>query len=165
MDARFGVKKESPFENMKTLYNRSYFFDDGVLFECRQCGTCCTGDPGTVYVSQDKLVQIAQYLSTEIEVLTGRHFYPFKNGFSIKEHEDGRCHFYHGGCRIYPVRPLQCQVFPFWFENLRSRKQWKHVSKQCPGIGHGTFHSKDKILKIVQLSMKETIKSHLNGDF
>ncbi len=165
MDEKFGVKKESPFENMKKLNHRSYFFDDGILFECLHCGACCTGEPGTVYVSPKKLVQIAHYLSMEISVLTRSHVYPFKNGFSIKEREDGQCYFYNDGCRIYPVRPLQCRIFPFWFENLRSRKQWNHISGQCPGIGRGKLYSKEKILKIVQLSMKEIIKSHLNGDF
>ena len=150
---------------MKILYNRTYFFDEGIFFECEQCGACCTGDPGAVYVNKDNLANIARFLSMEIVVLSKRHFYPFKNGFSIKEYPDGSCHFYNNGCRIYPVRPLQCRLFPFWFNNLRSRKQWFRVAKQCPGIGNGVFYSKEKILEIVQLSMKEIIKSNLNGDF
>jgi uncharacterized protein len=146
---------------MKKLNHRSYFFDQGICFECRQCGACCTGDPGTIYVHSDEIVRIAEYLSLRVSAFIDGYLYPIKEGHSIKEHSDGRCLFYDNGCAIYPVRPEQCRTFPFWFENLRSLKKWKRTSDQCPGIGCGPRYSKVQILDIVQSNMDAVIKSHL----
>jgi Fe-S-cluster containining protein len=146
---------------MKKLNHRSYFFDQGICFECRQCGACCTGDPGTIYVHSDEIVRIAEYLSLRVSTFIDGYLYPIKEGHSIKEHSDGRCLFYDNGCAIYSVRPEQCRTFPFWFENLRSLKKWKRTSDQCPGIGCGPRYSKVQILDIVQSNMDAVIKSHL----
>jgi Fe-S-cluster containining protein len=40
-------------------------------------------------------------------------------------------------CGVYPVRPKQCQTFPFWPENLRSPQAWNEAAKDCPGMRHG----------------------------
>ena len=147
---------------MERLYDRSYFFDQGIRFECQQCGACCTGDPGIVYVDTNEVTRIAEYLSDEIPSFAAeKYLFPLKAGHGIKEHSDGRCFFYNSGCTIYPVRPNQCKTYPFWFENLRSKKKWKHVSKECPGIGCGPLHNKEKILEIVQSTMGAVIKSYL----
>jgi len=146
---------------MEKLYQRSYFFDQGICFECRQCGACCTGDPGTVYVNSDEIERIAEYFSVGVSDFIDGYLYPIKEGHSIKEHSDGRCLFYDNGCTIYPVRPEQCRTFPFWFENLRSSKKWKRTSDQCPGIGCGPRYSKVQILDIVRSDMDAVIRSHL----
>jgi Fe-S-cluster containining protein len=146
---------------MKRLYNRSYFFDHGIHFECRRCGVCCTGDPGIIYVGKDELTRIAEYLSLQVPFFIEKYLYPIKTEYSIKEHADGQCFFYKNGCTIYPVRPHQCKTFPFWFENLRSLKKWKRISKECPGIGCGSLHSKEQILEIVQSNMDLVVKMNL----
>jgi Fe-S-cluster containining protein len=149
---------------MERLYDRSYFFDQGIHFECQRCGTCCTGDPGIVYVDSDEVTIIAEYLSKDISFFTEKYLLPFRAGYSIKEHSDGRCFFYNNGCIIYPVRPSQCKTYPFWFENLRSKKKWKRVLKECPGIGCGPLYPKEKILEIIQLTMDTVVKSYLAKD-
>jgi hypothetical protein len=55
--------------------------------------------------------------------------------------------------RIYPVRPLQCRTYPFWFQNLRSEKKWRLTGTACPGIGQGRRYSKDEILALLQLTI------------
>jgi len=146
---------------MEKFYDRSYFFDQGIHFECQQCGACCNGDPGIVYVDLDEVKHIAEYLSEGIHFFTDKYLLPLRAGYTIKEHSDGRCFFYNNGCTIYPVRPLQCRTYPFWFENLRSSKKWKHVLRECPGIGCGPLYSREKILKIVQSTMDAVVKSYL----
>jgi len=146
---------------MEKLYNRSYFFDQGLHFECQRCGVCCTGDPGIIYVDRDEVPRIAENLSVEVSLFIEKYLYPVRAGYSIKEHSDGRCVFYDDGCTIYPVRPDQCKTYPFWFENLRSVKKWKRLSRECPGIGFGPLYSKEKILKIVQSTMGAVVKSYL----
>jgi len=75
------------------------------------------------------------------------------DSFSIRDDTDGRCFFYRDGCVIYSVRPLQCEAFPFWFDSLRSEKQWRKITGNCPGIGCGRLHSKKEILAIVGLTI------------
>ena len=131
------------------LRDRRYFFDDGIRFSCRRCGNCCTGDPGTVYVDSEKAAEVADYLALPFSAFKTKYLYPFRDGFSIREDSDGRCLFYRDGCLIYPVRPLQCQTFPFWFSTLRSHEKWLRVAAQCPGIGQGRLYTKEKILEII----------------
>ena len=95
---------------MGKLYNRSYFFDQGLHFECQQCGVCCTGDPGIIYVDRDEVPRIAEYLCVEVSLFIEKYLYPYRAGYSIKEHSDGRCLFYDDRCSIYPVRPDQCKI-------------------------------------------------------
>ena len=135
---------------MKALSNRSYFFDKGIRFECLQCGRCCTGRPGTVYVSRSEITAIAQYLRTSESDLIRRFLYPFKDSYSVKEEADGRCMFYRDGCQIYAVRPNQCKTYPFWFSAMRSKAAWDYATGSCPGIGRGHLFSREEILDILQ---------------
>lgn len=135
---------------MKQLADRSYFFDQGIRFECQRCGACCTGSPGYVYVNQDEIRIIAGCLGISLEELVRDYLCPFGGSYSVMEHEDGRCFFYDNGCAIHPVRPLQCRTYPFWFEALRSEKKWHRLRKECPGIGCGKRYSKEEILDILE---------------
>jgi hypothetical protein len=129
------------------MKNRHYFFDGGIRFACRRCGGCCTGEPGIVYADREEISQIAKYLDIPRETLVERFTKPFQDGFIIREVEDGRCIFYENGCVIYPVRPLQCKTFPFWFQNMRSMTAWKDACRRCPGIGEGRLYTKEEILQ------------------
>ncbi len=134
-------------------YPRSYFFDRGLRFACQQCGTCCTGAPGTIFVSADEVCTIAAHLKVAEPVFIETYLYPFKSSYSIGEDTEGQCLFYDNGCRIYPVRPLQCRTFPFWFSNLRSQRAWQQVAVQCPGIGKGPVYTKEEIMALARSTM------------
>ena len=138
--------------------NRSYFFDQGLRFECQRCGNCCTGEPGFIFVDKHEAVKIAQYVSQDLSSFIDEYLYLFRTGYSIKEHDDGRCLFYREGCAIYPVRPMQCRTFPFWFENLRSQKKWRRVTRECPGIDKGPLYSKEQIIENIHISIDSTIQ-------
>lgn len=139
---------------MDTLLQRPYFFDTGIRFECRRCGECCTGEPGTIYVTRNEIASLAEHLHLAVDDFTQRFLYPFKDSYSIGEHPDGRCLFYDNGCTVYPLRPNQCRTYPFWFSNLRSQSRWRMIEKTCPGIGHGRLYSRDEILAIVRTTMR-----------
>lgn len=134
------------------LYFRSYFFDDGILFECQKCGGCCTGQPGIVHVNETEISQIARFLSLPVSKLVSSRLYPYKDGYSILEDHQGRCLFYEQGCTIYNVRPLQCKTYPFWFVNMRNETKWNKVERECPGIGEGRLFTKEAILRILNQS-------------
>lgn len=126
---------------------RTYFFDKGLRFECQRCGACCVGAPGTVYVAPGEIESIAGHLALSRDEFLARYAYPFRDSYSLKEEPDGRCCFFRDGCAIYPVRPRQCRVFPFWIENLRSEANWARLAAACPGIGRGRLHSREEILE------------------
>jgi len=129
------------------LYDRSYFFDKGIRFACLQCGACCTGNSGIVYIDSDQINLIARHLNLTPTELIATRLTAFQAGFTARENSHGACVFYHNGCSIYPVRPLQCRSFPFWFNLLRSEKSWQTVRDHCPGIGRGRRYDKSWILE------------------
>jgi Fe-S-cluster containining protein len=68
------------------------------------------------------------------------------------EQEDAACIFLQDNrCTVYDARPLQCQTFPFWAENLKSPYRWKQVKSECPGIAEGDWHSMSRIQELMNL--------------
>jgi Fe-S-cluster containining protein len=116
------------------------WYHEGLRFTCTQCGNCCTGAPGVVWVSEEELRQIAEFRGASYgEVLL--HDTRLVNGRrSLTEYANGDCTFFDGAsrrCTIYPVRPAQCRTWPFWPSNLESTKSWKAVQRVCPGTRDG----------------------------
>lgn len=131
----------------------TYFFEQGLLFECHQCGTCCTGAPGTVYVDSEEIEAIAFDLNLARSEFIQHYLFPYKDSYSIRENSDGACIFFNRICTIYPIRPHQCRTYPFWFCNLRSESQWQQTRFSCPGIGQGRLYSKKQLLASIRSTM------------
>ena len=108
-------------------YHCRYFFDAGIRINGRE------------------IKVLAEFLKIPVSDLIRTHLQPIETGFSIAEEADGTCRLYDHGCRIYPVRPLQCRTYPFWFSQMRSIRQWEKTLHQCPGIGNGTLYSRERI--------------------
>ncbi|QDT64211.1 YkgJ family cysteine cluster protein [Calycomorphotria hydatis] len=135
--------------------NDEPWYKDGLRFECTQCGNCCTGTPGAVWVEESDLEAIAEYLEKPIGEIRVFHTRPLKGRMSLKEFANGDCTFFDPHlrrCRIYPVRPAQCRVWPFWSVHLTDRKAWEDVGRECPGIGRGDFVS----LEVIEQRAAET---------
>lgn len=118
------------------------WYKDGLHFRCTQCGHCCTGTPGHVWVDEDEIAAIAEYLDKPVGEIRLMHSRRVGSRVSLNEYANGDCIYFDGatrGCTIYPVRPKQCQTWPFWNSSLRSEADWKAVQKECPGAGHGDF--------------------------
>jgi Fe-S-cluster containining protein len=133
------------------LYRRPYFFDQGLRFTCQECGRCCTGAPGRVFLPAGRLSKVAALLERPAADLVRNDLLPAPGGFRIREDAGGRCRFLReaGGCRIYPVRPPQCISYPFWFQILRRAENWQALRRQCPGAGRGALFSKARILRLM----------------
>ena len=156
--------KHTMSDVLEEMRSREYFFDQGIRFECLRCGGCCNGEPGVIYVSEDEITAIAQYTTIEREIFVERCLTLIGKSHSIRETDDGRCIFYENGCSIYPVRPLQCSTFPFWFQNMRSPEAWEGALLRCPGIGKGTLFPKEAILERIGLSFpiyQALVKDHV----
>lgn len=130
-----------------------YFFDHGLRFECVQCGHCCTGAPGIVYVAPAELPPLAAALGLSTKETISRYLLPWRDAHTVREDTDGRCLFYDKGCTIYAARPTQCRTWPFWQANLRSEARWKRIARECPGIGggdsRGRLYTREEILTLL----------------
>ena len=134
----------------------SPWYADGLRFTCSQCGNCCTGGPGYVWISREEIDRLADFLKLSSAVVIERYCRRLGGRYSLKEQrgergydcvfltEMGKASASPGGvklkkygCAIYPVRPLQCRTWPFWTGNLGDRDSWEHAAQRCHGMNHG----------------------------
>ncbi len=136
------------------------WYAEGLRFTCSQCGNCCGGAPGYVWVEREDIVRIAAYLKITPEEMVEQYCRKVGGKWSLKEGKgpgsDWDCVFLREEkvvkrsalgaesiqmgrryCAVYSVRPLQCRTWPFWRENLTSRRVWDHSAKRCHGMNHG----------------------------
>lgn len=118
------------------------WYQDGLQFQCTQCGGCCSGDPGVVWVDKAELAAIAEFTGLTQTELRLRHTRSVGRQVSLTERDNGDCSFLDKEtrrCQIYPVRPKQCRTWPFWNSNLESPEAWEETKRLCPGAGKGNF--------------------------
>ncbi len=124
------------------------WYAEGLCFECTQCGGCCSGAPGFVWVSAAEAQVIAARLSMKVEDFLLEHARFVYQKYSLKEKPDGDCIFLTRnpiGCLIYEVRPVQCRTFPFWTEVMRKKEYWQNTAKDCPGMNQGRLYTAEEI--------------------
>ena len=124
------------------------WYADGLRFSCTQCGNCCSGDPGYVWVDERELVTMAKHLQLELTEFLKQFVRQVGNRYSLVEHESGECVFLDPktrGCTVYEVRPVQCRTWPFWSSNLQSETSWQETCRECPGAGTGKLYSLESI--------------------
>ncbi|KPK33027.1 MAG: hypothetical protein AMS24_02465 [Chlamydiae bacterium SM23_39] len=131
---------------------KDYWYKDGLYFKCTSCGKCCTGAPGFVWLSQKEILKISNFLKISKNSFLKKYTIKVKNLISLKEKKPSYdCIFLENKkCKIYKIRPLQCKTYPFWPQNLTSKKAWKeNILKNCPGaLEKSKLYSKEEIKKI-----------------
>lgn len=113
------------------------WYKDGLRFKCTECGKCCTGKPGYVWISEEEIKQMAEHLNISIDLFKRKYTRLVHNQYSLieKKRQDYDCVFLEGKrCTIYQARPKQCRAFPWWVENLESKEAWEEAAKDCEGI-------------------------------
>lgn len=128
------------------------WYKNGLHFNCTSCGQCCTGVPGFVWLSKKEIIDISKFLKISKKSFLKKYTKKVKNLISLKEKIPSYdCIFFENKkCKIYKIRPLQCKTYPFWPQNLTSKKAWEeHVTKNCPGV-HSSLklYSQEEIEKI-----------------
>ena len=127
----------------------SEWYDAGLRFACTQCGNCCTGPPGAVWFTPEEGTRLAARLGVSEARFYDRYARREGDRWSLKEHLTDHgydCIFLDrdtvpgkGICSIYDARPGQCRTWPFWPENLSSRREWESAKRRtpCPGMDEG----------------------------
>ncbi|MEL6899265.1 MAG: YkgJ family cysteine cluster protein [Planctomycetota bacterium] len=126
----------------------SPWYRDGLRFECTQCGGCCSGEPGFVWVEDSEIAGIAQHMQLSIEEFEDKFVRRVRGRKSLKEYPDGDCLLLDPesrGCLVYSARPIQCRTWPFWKSNTHSPQAWAETCEECPGAGTGRLYSLGEI--------------------
>jgi uncharacterized protein len=129
----------------------SPWYRDGLAFSCTRCGACCTGGPGYVWVALEEIEELARYRGEELERFSKKFVRRVGDRLSLIERPGGDCIFWdsQAGCTVYPARPVQCQTWPFWPENVETPEDWKRTTEICPGSGQGRVYKAQEIIECI----------------
>lgn len=113
------------------------WYKDGLRFNCTQCGKCCTGGPGYVWVEEKEIEAMAAFLKITVEEFILKYTRQAHGRRALLEDRRSYdCVFLKGRktCTVYGARPRQCRTFPWWKENLDTPESWKKAAMSCEGI-------------------------------
>ena len=97
---------------LKLVENNSKWYSEGLRFECTGCGKCCTGSPGYVWVDEEEIEKIAEFLELSVDIFSSRYIRKVNGRFALIEMaKNFDCVFLKDNrCSIYAARPLQCRA-------------------------------------------------------
>jgi len=130
------------------------WYRDGLRFQCTQCGDCCTGAPGYVWVTNEEIAALAAALGLDCDVFEAQYVRQVGARKSLKEFPGGDCVLFDSQtrrCTVYATRPRQCRTWPFWDSNLRTPADWQQTCQVCPGSGRGRLYTLDEIEQMRQV--------------
>lgn len=130
------------------------WYRDGLRFECTQCGACCSGEPGYVWVDPPEIEAMAAELGLQVDDFESQYIRKVGTRKSLKEYPDGDCILLDPEtrkCQVYQGRPIQCRTWPFWDSTLTKKRDWKETCEVCPGAGVGKLYT----LEQIELARKE----------
>lgn len=115
------------------------WYKEGLRFKCTECGKCCTGTSGFVWVSEEEIEDMAKTCDLSIKEFKMRYIRNRNNRLALVEKKNSNgdfdCIFLQNKkCKIYQARPKQCRTFPWWQENLNTEESWKIAAQECEGI-------------------------------
>lgn len=118
------------------------WYEDGLVFGCTACGSCCSGAPGFVWVSQEEQSTIAAQLGLDQEVFARTFTRLVGDRVSLVERPGGDCVFLDddGRCTIHANKPRQCVTYPFWPRLVATKEAWQLEAPRCPGMTSGEGH-------------------------
>jgi len=124
------------------------WYSKGLRFECSQCGDCCTGAEGYVWVNQAEIDAMSARMQITPEVFEKQFVRRVGVRRSLIERPGGDCVLLDAetrGCTVYEDRPRQCRTWPFWNSNLKSETAWDEAAEGCPGCNKGDLVPLEKI--------------------
>jgi len=113
---------------------------DKIKFECKQCGGCCSGVSGYIWLTEIEQSSIADLLKISVADFLKKYTISVNGKISLKETRKSRddywCIFLENSakCRIYERRPHQCRSYPFWENIVTNENNLNAVLADCPGV-------------------------------
>jgi Fe-S-cluster containining protein len=126
------------------------WYQHGLRFECTQCGDCCSGAPGYVWVNQEEIDALAKQLGMDGDAFEQKYTRRVGMRRTLVEFPNGDCVFLDPQtrkCTVYHARPRQCRTWPFWESNLKSPETWQRTCETCPGCNRGDIVPLEEISK------------------
>lgn len=103
------------------------------IFDCKQCGDCCTGYGGT-YVTEKDIENISEFIGCAKEEFIEKYCNISGGKPLLSQGGDGKCVFFKELCTIHAVKPRMCRAWPFIEGVLKNENNWNVMSEACPGI-------------------------------
>jgi Fe-S-cluster containining protein len=129
---------------------KDVWYADGLRFQCTQCGDCCSGAEGYVWVNQAEIDAMAARTGMTPADFEAAYVKRVGMRRSLKERPGGDCVLLDEQtrkCRAYEERPRQCKTWPFWDSNLRSPEAWAEAAEACPGCNKGQIVPLESIVE------------------
>jgi Fe-S-cluster containining protein len=126
------------------------WYADGLRFRCTQCGDCCTGAEGYVWVNQAEIDAMAAAKGMDAAAFEAAFVRRVGVRRSLTERPGGDCVLLDATtrrCTVYEARPRQCRTWPFWDSNLRSPEAWAEAAEACPGCNRGPLVPLESIIE------------------
>ena len=140
--------KNKKKKSKKDKKDKTPWYRDGLQFECTQCGACCSGEPGYVWVDDEEVSAMADEMGLETEAFAKKFVRQVGSQQSLIEYPDGDCILLDPVtrmCTVYESRPIQCRTWPFWDSTLEKKRDWKETCEVCPGAGKGRLYTLEEI--------------------
>lgn len=124
--------------------------DDGLRFECTQCGHCChvRGTYAHVYLDDFEVARLAHYLGLTVGAFKRTYTFEDELGWTQLRFESDHCPLLDpqtNRCTVHAARPTQCRTYPFWREFVVDGRWTDAVRDACEGIGRGRVHDPDEV--------------------
>ncbi len=115
----------------------SIWYEKGLSFKCTGCGHCCSKEPGYVWLTEEDIAHFCNHLKLTKSEFLKTYTRQIGDRYSLLEKPNYDCIFLKDNkCTAYLARPKQCRQFPFWKQNLSSKKAWREAASTCEGINH-----------------------------
>jgi hypothetical protein len=129
---------------------KEVWYSGGLRFQCTQCGDCCSGSEGYVWVNQEEINAMAARLGMSPSTFEERFVKRVGVRRSLTERANGDCMLLDEKtrkCTAYEERPRQCKTWPFWDSNLRTPEAWAEAAEACPGCDKGNLVPLEQIVE------------------
>jgi Fe-S-cluster containining protein len=109
-----------------------------MRFECQPGCTKCCEQQGFVYLTEEDIPRLSEFLGMTVEAFEKRYVFRTRHLRRLRVPRHAQCEFLKdGGCSVHTVKPFQCAAFPFWPELVGNKLNWRAAGQWCPGIGKG----------------------------
>src|SRR4051812_31148021 len=82
-----------PVSGPAPVVDESVWYAEGLKFECTQCGHCCGGSPGYVWVTVEDMERMAEHVGLGFDDFTRAHVRGVGKRYSLVEKPNYDCVF------------------------------------------------------------------------